>query len=182
MFDGDYTITGKHATYLKYLAAKNTKDDEDGATTSAKIFERYIDVYMNAAVWGLLYSRIAPKDNASDSRARIYADAFAKERDNCVFLYRMVMLLDKTSDISPTERVNRAFRYDSDKVKEVEFRDNMELFHSYVRGGIEQMYEDFTAGCSTREDYLNRVYEIMSDFKNESEGHSYEDDLATLLK
>lgn len=92
------------------------------------------------------------------------------------------MLLDKISDISPTERVNRAFRYDSDKDKEAEFRDNMELFHSYVRGGIEQMYEDFTAGCSTREDYLNRVYEIMSDFKNEIEGHSYEDDLATLLR
>lgn len=182
MFDGDYTITGKHATYLKYLAAKNARDDEDGATSSAKIFERYIDVYMNAAIWGLLYSRTAPKDNTSDSRARIYADAFSKERDNCVFLYRMVMLLDKTSEIDSTERVNRTFRYDSDKEKEAEFQNNLELFNSYVRGGIEQMYEEFTSGCSTRDDYLNKVYEIMTDFKNEIEGHSYEDDLAALLR
>lgn len=181
MFDGDYNITGKHATFLKYLAVKNAKDDDSAATSSAKIFERYIDVYMNAAIWGLLYSRTAPKDNTSDDRARIYADAFAKERDNCVFLYRMVMLLDKSTDLDPTERVNRAFRYDSDKDKEAEFHQNLDLFNAYVRGGIEQMYEEFTSGCSTRDDYLNKVFDIMTDFKNEIEGHSYEDDLAALL-
>lgn len=182
MFDGDYTITGKHATYLKYLAVKNSKDDEDAATSSAKLFERYIDVYMNAAIWGLLYSRTAPRDNTSDSRARIYADAFSKEHDKCVFLYRMVMLLDKSSNIDASERVDRAFRYDSDKNKEKEFQQNLDLFNSYVRGGIEQMYEEFTSGCSTTDDYLNRVYEIMTDFKNDIEGHSYEEDLARLLR
>ena len=31
--------------------------------------------------------------------------------------------------------------------------ENMELFHSYVRGGIELMYEQFTDGCTSREDY-----------------------------
>lgn len=113
MFENDYTIRGKHATYLKYMAAKNAKDDENAATSSAKLFERYIDVYMNAAIWGLLYSRTAPKDNSSDDRARIYADVFANERDNCVFLYRMVMLLDKNVDIESEERINRAFRYDT---------------------------------------------------------------------
>ena len=92
------------------------------------------------------------------------------------------MLLDKTSEIDSTERVNRTFRYDSDKEKEAEFQNNLELFNSYVRGGIEQMYEEFTSGCSTRDDYLNKVYEIMTDFKNEIEGHSYEDDLAALLR
>lgn len=135
MFENDYTITGKHATYLKYMAAKNAKDDENAATSSAKLFERYIDVYMNAAIWGLLYSRTAPKDNSSDDRARIYADAFANERDNCVFLYRMVMLLDKSVDIESEERINRAFRYDTQPEKAEAFRLNMDLFHDYVRGG-----------------------------------------------
>ena len=83
MFENDYTISGKHATYLKFLAVKNSKEDDtvEGAN-AARLFERYIDVYMNAAVWGLLYSRTAPKDNSSEDRARIYADAFAKEREN----------------------------------------------------------------------------------------------------
>ena len=108
MFENDYNITGKHATYLKFLAAKNSggKDADEASPAAARLFERYIDVYMNAAIWGLLYNRTAPKDNESDDRARIYADAYANERDNCVFLYRMVMLLDKTTTLEPTVRVD----------------------------------------------------------------------------
>lgn len=113
MFENDYTINGKHATYLKFLAAKNSgaKDADETSPTAARIFERYIDVYMNAAIWGLLYERTAPKDSGSDDRARIYADAYATERENCVFIYRMVMLLDKTTTLDPNVRVDRAFRY-----------------------------------------------------------------------
>lgn len=57
------------------------------------------------------YSRTAKRDTTSDDRARVYADAFSTERENCVFLYRMVMLLDKTTELTPEERVDRAFRY-----------------------------------------------------------------------
>ncbi len=183
MFENDYTITGKHATYLKFLAVKNSKDDDSqDSTVSAKLFERYIDVYMNAVVWGLLYSRKAPKDTSSDDRARVYADAFARERDNCVFLYRMAMLLDKSTELSPEERVDRAFRYDSQPEKEELFKQNMELFNDYVRGGIELMYEQFSDGCLTREDYLTKAYEVMTTFKKEIEGISYEDELSKLIK
>ena len=111
MFDRDYTLTGKHATYLKFLAVKNSKEDESELTTnSAKLFERYIDVYMNAAVWGILYSKRASHDTSSKDRARIYADAYATEHANCDFLYRMVMLLDESVDLTPDERIDRAFR------------------------------------------------------------------------
>lgn len=183
MFESDYTINGKHATYLKFLAKKNSRDDQGSDNPSAaRLFERYIDVYMNAAVFGLLYSRTAKRDMASDDRARVYADAFATERQNCVFLYRMVMLLDKTVDLTPEERLNRAFRYDSAPEKEVEFRQNMELFHDYVRGGIEVMYEQFTDGCTTQDDYLSKSYEVMTTFKKELEGLSYADELKKLIK
>ncbi len=183
MFENDYTITGKHATYLKFLAVKNAKDDNGTEEVrTARLFERYIDVYMNAAIWGLLYSRTAKRDTESDDRARVYADAFANERDNCVFLYRMVMLLDKSTELSPEERVDRAFRYDTLPEKADAFKQNMELFHDYVRGGIELMYEQFTDGCTTRDDYLNKTYEVMTTFKKELEGISYEDELSKLLK
>lgn len=184
MFENDYTLTGKHANHLKYLAVKNAKDkdNDSDASSSAKIFERYIDVYMNAAIWGLLYSRTEPKDTSSDDRARIYADAFATERNNCVFLYRMVMLLDTSTDLDSTERINRAFRYDSDESKAAELQQNLELFNSYVRGGIEQLYETFTDGCTTRDDYMTKIYEVMSDFKNELEGRSYDEELKKLLQ
>ena len=170
MFENDYNITGKHATYLKFLAVKNSskQDGDESAVQSARIFERYIDVYMNAAIWGLLYERTAAKDTTSDDRARIYADAYANERDNCVFLYRMVMLLDKKTDLEPSVRIDRAFRYDVQEDKKDEFAQNLELFHSYVRGGIEVMYEQFTDGCSTRDDYMNKVFEILINFASSS--------------
>lgn len=183
MFENDYNITGKHATYLKFLAVKNSnsKDGDEASPTAARIFERYIDVYMNAVIWGLLFERTSPRDTASDDRARIYADAFATERENCVFLYRMVMLLDKTTTLEPSVRVDRAFRYDVQEDKKEEFAKNLELFHSYVRGGIEEMYEQLTDGCSTRDDYLNKVFDVLSTFRQEIAGLSYEDELAKLL-
>ena len=48
----------------------------------------------------------------------------------------------------------------------------MELFHDYVRGGIEVMYEQFTDGCQTQDDYLSKTYEVMTTFKKELEGTS----------
>ena len=94
----------------------------------------------------------------------------------------MVMLLDKTTDLTSEERVDRAFRYDSLPDKADEFRECMELFHDYVRGGIEVLYEQFTDGCQTRDDYLSKTYEVMTTFKNELNGISYADELAHLIK
>ena len=124
MFENDYMINGKHATYLKFLAKKNARDDDSPDNpTAAKIFE-----------------------------------------------------------LTSEERVDRAFRYDSLPEKAEEFKQSMELFNDYVRGGIEVMYEQFTDGCQTQDDYLNKTYEVMTTFKEELEGLSYEDELAKLIR
>ena len=94
----------------------------------------------------------------------------------------MTMLLDNTADRTQEERVERAFRYDTQEDKKEEFKENMELFNAYVRGGIEQMYEQFTDGCVSGDDYLYKTYEILARFKSEIEGKSYEEDLAKLIK
>lgn len=169
MFENDYTLNGKHATYMKYLV------------NDAKLFNRYIDVYMNGAVWGLLYGRISENDNSSD-RARIYADAFANERDTCIFLYRMLMLLDDSTGIPDSEKVNRAFRYDSQPEKKGLFEDNMRLFHKYIRGGIEVLFEQLTEGCTNQHDYLAKAHDTMTNFKKELEGINYGNELEKLVR
>jgi len=169
MFENDYTITGKHATYIKYLV------------NNAKIFDRYIDVYMNAAIWGMLFGRISERDPSSD-RARIYADAFAKEREICVFLYRLIMLLDDTKQLSSTERIDRAFRDDAQDGDSEKVSNNLDLFHSYVFGGIEVLYERYVDGCTTQEDYLTRIYDLMTTFKNDIAGATYENELEKLTR
>ena len=186
LFETDYTINGTHATKLKFLTKKNSRDDaEPDNPNSAKIFERYIDVYMNAAVFGIYYRRKAKTESSADKstdRARIYADAFIRERETCVFLYRLVMLLDDSEKLTPTERIDRAFRYDSLPEKADEVKKNLEIFHDYVRGGIDVMYEKFTENCYNRADYLEKTFSFMKDFKEELDGIDYEAELAKLMK
>lgn len=182
IFETDYTINGTHATKLKFLAEKNSRDDaEPDNPKSAKIFKRYIDVYMNAAVWGIYYRRKA-KTESSNDRARIYADAFIRERDNCIFLYRLVMLLDDSENLTLTEKIDRAFRYDSLPDKADEVKKNLDIFHDYVRGGIDLMFEKFTENCYNREEYLEKTFTVMTDFKKEMEGIDYEAELEKLIK
>lgn len=162
MFDGDYTLTGKHATCTKYLY-------ESG------VFKRYIDVYMNGAIFGFLYGRKAERDTTTNDRGRIYADAFATERSRCDFIFRLIMLLDETQNCTAQERIDRAFREDS-LGGEAKDR-NQELFHSYVRGGIEVLFEIFAEGCTSRDDFVTKMYEVVTDFEEELEGGKYTDRL-----
>lgn len=169
MFDNDYTIGGTHATRLKYLV------------NEAKMFTRYIDVYMNAAVWGLLYGRTSEEDHSQD-RARIYADAFANEREKCVFLYRLVMLLDESTGLTPQERMDRAFRDGAQNGSDEKLASNLDIFHGYMLGGIDVLYERLADGCLTRDDYLARIHDSMCAFRDEVTGVSHQSKLDELLK
>ncbi|MFB5931823.1 hypothetical protein ACE8FZ_00770 [Peribacillus frigoritolerans] len=159
MFERDLVISGKHATYTKFLV------------NEANIFKRYIDVYMNGAILGFLYGRKVEKDKESSDKASIFADAFAKERMRCDFIYRLVMLLDDS--ITVENRVDRAFRDDSKGEEDEDHKANLQLFYSYVLGGIEVLYEKFIEDCTTKEDYINRMYEVVSEFKEEIDGVEY---------
>ena len=81
MFEGDYTINGKHATYIIYLV------------NDVKAFDRYIDVYMAGAALGVLNDKRA-KQGGSTDRARIYSDAFNTEHVKCNELFKVVILND----------------------------------------------------------------------------------------
>lgn len=137
---------------------------------------------MNAVIFGLLYSRRAERDTESEDRkniANILSSVFIKEREKCIFLYRMVMLIDGGRKISAEEKIERAFRYDS---QDKENQDkNIEIFNSYVRGGIEVMYENFVNECRTKEDLLYRTYEFISNFQKESDGTLYDKEIEKLI-
>ncbi len=168
LFENDVTITGKHATHLKFLV------------NDAKLYNDYIDVYMNAAVFGYMYSKKDDRDNESTDRARIYADAFSNHRTECVFLFRLITLLDD-ENITTEERLDRAFRYDANPEKEEELQKCIERFNAYVRGGIEYMYNLFTTGCTSRDDYIRATFEATRNYKDSIDGVSYEEKIKRLL-
>lgn len=57
----------------------------------------------------------------------------------------------------------------------------MEVFHAYMRGGLEELHEQFTDGCTSRLDYMDRIHEIMEDFMEELAGQS-EEKLESLMR
>ncbi|MGI6162737.1 MAG: hypothetical protein ACOYEQ_02265 [Bacillota bacterium] len=165
MFDRDYLLRGKHAQYAQYLR------------DTAHVFKRHIDIYMIGAIMGFLHGKIVPEDKTTKDDVTIFADVFIREKSRCGFIYRLLMLLDETTDLTLEQRLDRAFRTDSD---EEAVTANMDLFNSYVRGGIEYLFEKFSTDCITEDDYINTVYNIVEQFKRDIAGHSNEDAIQTL--
>ncbi len=170
MFDHDIKIRGIYATHLKQLARNATN------TEQPYIFDRYIDVYMNAAVIGLLKGEpIKNPDTTSQDTAQILLDVIAKERANFVFLYRLVMLLDRSSGLTVEQRIDRAFRDEGDTEHPEKMKDNMKLFSEYVLAGIEIMYDEIAKYNSSTKEMCDAAREMMIDFQEENENTTPED-------
>ena len=166
MFDKNIELKGKHASYVKYLDAK----DNNGA------FNRYIDLYMIGAIWGSIHNKKSQIDNSGNETAKILTETLIGERNKLEFIYRLIMLIDDSEYLTNEERLDRAFRDDTDPEA---LEKNLETFHSYALGGIESLYEEFRV-CTTRDDLIDKVYQIVERFYNENyEGH---DDFDEVIK
>lgn len=158
MFTGDIYIRGKYATYLKYLSQKTEKNDRKEKV--AGVFERMIDVYMTAAIVGVNFGLRRDDENTGSDTAKLFADVVNREQDNLISIFRIVMLVDNSTGLSPDEKIRRAF-------KTPDTPENMKLFNAYVRGGIEWLYEQFTSGATTKDEYLAKIYEVVESFNSE---------------
>ena len=157
MFTSDIYVRGKYASWLKFLSEKTEKNDKSEKV--AGVFKRDIDVYLTAAIVGLNFGLRREADNSLD-KAKIHVDTVLKEQDNLTFVFRIAMLVDNSTGLNADEKINRTF-------KSPDTPENMELFNSYVRGGIEWLYEQFTEGTTTKDDYLAKIYEIVDSFNSE---------------
>lgn len=180
MFEGDYTINGIHATYIKYLV------------NEVKAFDRYIDVYMAGATLGILNDKRI-KQGGSTDRARIYSDAFHTEHIKCNELFKVVILNDTSKSWSEEERINICFKY-RDKMderaipptseKEVEImKEALDLFNEYVMGGIELLYENFSSSATVSiNDTVDYAYKSIFDQRILIESKQSETDVSQLLR
>ena len=79
-------------------------------------------------------------------------------------LYRIAMLIDNPV-LSEDERIDLAFRYDTDDEK---VKQGMDVFNAYARGGIEWLYQEITSNnASTNEDYLERLTVLVKEFSED---------------
>ncbi len=161
MFEKDYVVRGKHAHYLKYLNAFQRKMEPEQYGKNAGIFPAAIDIYVVAPLIGAAYNRIALPDYDSQDTVNIHADAIIRRQRDLATVYRLIMLIERQSEATEEERVKRAFRDDEDEAK---LSENIELFHQFMRGGLEWLYEQVTEHATTQEDYLKRIVELVNQY------------------
>lgn len=161
MFTDDITLYGKHAQYVKDLAA-----------LEVKLFSRNLDIYMNAALIGLIYGKREERDRESqykDVSTNILASAINKEKVHLDYIFRLIMILDDTEKITIEEKINRAFRDDSNRDVSNRHTDNMNLFTSYVLGGITLLYGKIMDDGISPEDFMRNAFEFIRDRNEEAD-------------
>lgn len=160
MFDKQYRFRGMHAVRVNAL----TSVFDDAVT--AKLFERNVDVYANAPLVGFLYNRRANVDDTKNPETNqiynqnVMGDRVIYSQEELMFNFRLIMLLDKDFEPDEEKRINKAFRYVGEDPADEE------RFDSYVRGGVDLLYEKLIEGASSPEDYVNNFYDFIEEFKD----------------
>ena len=171
MFDTNILIKGKHASYTKFLCEKTKLLGENTAKNGAGVFKRFVDVLMVAPIFGVLNNMRADEDKTNDDRANILAEQVVREKSNLEFVFKLVMLNDNSKKLNADEKINFIFRQNGD----------FDLFMSYVRGGIEYLYDFFTDGASAKNDYYEKIISLIDNTQLEN-SDNYEETLKQIMK
>ena len=174
MFDKQYRFKGRHALRVDQLTGVF---DE---LSKAKLIDRNVDVYANAPLIGFLYGRTADLDDTKNLETgqvynqNVMGDRVIYSGDELQYNFWLIMLLDANYEPDEEKRIDKAFRhYGQDPADE-------ERFDSYVRGGIDVLYEKLVEGDSTPEAFANRLYEFIDEFNDRFNSEISSDDILQL--
>lgn len=140
-FKKEFEFKGKHARMAEELWVSNDYEHT--------YFKRLIDLYLLAAVVGFRMGRKAEEDDSPFAPKSIFPEQMIREKENLDFILQMMIMLDSKENISDEEKVKKAFRGASAKE---EFEAIQNMFHSYVRGGVEELYERLVIRQSDTDD------------------------------
>ena len=167
MFDKEYVFRGKHAVMVKRLTGK--LDD----SVNRALFKTNYDVYAIAPVLGLLYNERAELDKgtADSDITKIFRDKLMDEKDQLVFNYRLIMMSVLKGEKSVEERVEIAFKLDDNDEARKPYD---ELYDSYVRGGVEVLYNKIFNDADTTDDRIKNMYEFFEEVYSRYYNENYE--------
>lgn len=159
MFGKQYRFKGRHAVRVDKLTGIFD------TVSKAKLFERNVDVYTNAPLVGFLYGRLADLDDEKNPETgqvyneNVMGDRVIYSQEELMFNFRLIMLLDAGYEPDIKERINKAFRHMGEDPADEE------RFDSYVRGGVDVLYEKLIDGANEPNDYMTRLYEFLEEFQ-----------------
>lgn len=124
-------FVGKHRDYVDKLWTQNKIQES--------YFKRLVDLYAIAAIVGLKINRKSAEEyDESGIKRTVQMKQLMENYQVLLPIMRMVLIMDNSRGLSFEEKLENAFLIpDSFEV----YQQNMELFNSYARGGIEYLYE-----------------------------------------
>ena len=158
MFDKQYRFRGIHAEKVKSLVSVFDN------ISKAQMFNRNVDVYTNAPLVGFLYGRRAEPDATKNPdtgevyNQNVMGDRVIYSQEELMFNFRLIMLLDADYEPDEDRRIDKAFRHMGEDPHDEE------RFDSYVRGGVDVLYEKLIEGVTDTDDYVNRLYDFLDEF------------------
>lgn len=154
-------LNGRFARYADAMWTQNKIDDKSR-------FSKLLDLYAVAAIIGFRKGRRLADDKLSPEKRTIQLDQIASNYMRFYTIMQVILLLDDSRGLEPAEKAKMAF--DTNPKSEKVYEDNMELFHSYARGGLEYLYEVLVTRPVVMDDEFEdaRVANIM-EFVKESD-------------
>ncbi|MDY5112294.1 MAG: hypothetical protein SPE66_01080 [Bilifractor sp.] len=174
MFDKQYRFKGRHALRVDQLTGVF---DE---ISKAKLIDRNVDVYTNAPLIGFLYGRTADLDETRNPETgqvynqNVMGDRVIYSSEELQFNFRLIMLLDANYEPDVEKRLDKAFKHMGEDPADEE------RFDSYVRGGVDVLYEKLIEGANEPGDYINRLYEFVEEFNDRFNSEIDPDDILKL--
>lgn len=159
----DECIYGRFADMVDKMWVQNKIQDS--------MVRRLVDLYAIAAAVGLRINRRIENDMTTTSgegevhKRNVQIQQLTDNYTTLSTLMRLVLMLDESRGLNTEERIRSAFRIPETKE---EYDANMELFNSYVRGGIEFMYEQLVIRNTSADDeyYDARLNNIVAFLKD----------------
>ena len=101
-------------------------------------------------------------------------DRVIYSQEELMFNFRLIMLLDAGYELDKDIRINKAFRHMGEDPADEE------RFDSYVRGGVDVLYEKLIEGAENPNDYVTRLYEFLEEFDERFNSSVSSDDILSL--
>ena len=152
-------LNGRFASYADKMWVQNKIEDKSK-------FSKLLDLYAVAAIIGFRKGRRLADDKLTSEKRTIQLDQVASNYTRFYTIMQIILLLDDSRGLSPEEKAKMAF--DTNPKSEKAYTENMELFHSYARGGLEYLYEALVTRPVGMDDEFEdaRVANIMEFVKN----------------
>lgn len=165
LMNGPYDVTGERGDRVRALV----KGFIDGPSKTT-VFASGIELYVTAAIVGILYEqRKEPMKSSQDQDFAIFADQFKNHYDDVKLAFQLVILNHDKDRTTSRERVNNAFKYVINEEDEI-YKKNIDIFESYVLGGIDYLYDYFMNNNNANfDDFVNSAKAMLKTDEAEPE-------------